>query len=380
MSWPEKTIVDSRREFVALARAGTVPMRELCRRFGISHTTGYALLQRLDADPDDDLTDRSRRPHTSPGQTAPAVVARVLAIRQDHPSWGGRKIHHRLRHLGVPDVPAPSTITAILRREGCLGEGPAGPRPWQRFTAPAPNALWQLDGLGARALRRGTVRPLSLLDDHSRYGLGVLATATQTLAVVQGALTGWFRTYGLPAALLTDNGPPWGSSGMDGLTRLEIWLIHLGIIPVHGRPGHPQTQGKVERWHGTIGREVFGPTCPPLADLAAAQIALDRFRQCYNHERPHEALGFAVPASRYTPSPRPFPETLPELVYADTDTVQIVYAHGVVAYRGRRRFVGRGLAGQPVGIRETATDGVVEIRFGHRLLTTWNLRDTGVAD
>jgi transposase InsO family protein len=241
-----------------------------------------------------------------------------------------------------------------------------------RFAHAAPNDLWQLDFMGHRALDRGRVHPLTLLDDHSRFALTVRACADEQQTTVQDHLTTVFRRYGLPRILLSDNGSPWGSAGRGGLTQLEAWLVRLGIDVRHGRAYHPQTQGKVERFHGTLAAEVFGTRQFP--DLATAQTAFTTFRACYNHERPHEALDHAVPASRYIPSPRAFPQSLPELSYGPDDQVRIVTEHGSIQWHRHRIFVSRGLVGQPVAVRPTPEDGRWAVYFCHRQVATIDRR------
>jgi hypothetical protein len=177
----------------------------------------------------------------------------------------------------------------------------------------------------------------------------------------------------LPQAILTDNGPPWGTSGAGGITALEAWLLRLGITPCHGRAYHPQTQGKVERLHGTIVADVFAHRSLP--DLAACQPAFDAFRQTYNRQRPHEALAYAVPADRYEVSPRSFPTDLPEITYGPGDRVRKVRDQGAISFRGRSWFVSRGLVGLPVGVRPTTTDGLFQVLFCHREVATIDLTD-----
>jgi transposase InsO family protein len=346
-------------------------MTALCRHFGISRKTGYKWRQRA-AERDPLLTDRSRRPLRSPWGTPPAIEERVLALRADHPAWGGRKLHHALARQGMVHPPAPSTITAILRRHGLLASA-SPPRDFVRFEYAAPNALWQLDFMGHRPLDQGRVHPLTVLDDHSRFALAVAACGDEQQTTVKDRLTTLFRRYGLPHILLSDNGAPWGTAGMGGLTALEAWLLRLGVEVWHGRPRHPQTQGKVERFHGTLAAEVFGTR--PFPDLATSQRAFDRFRTCYNHERPHEALAYAVPASRYQPSPRSFPETVPEVPYGPGDEVRIVTVHGSIQWRHRRYFVSRGLIGHPVAVRPTPDDGCWHIYFCQRLVATIDQRE-----
>jgi transposase InsO family protein len=349
MPWQERSVMLQRQEFVVFASQEGANISALCAQYGISRKTGYKWVARAAAG-DQELADRSRRPRGSPAQTSPAMEARILALRAEHPSWGGRKLHHRLVAQGVAAVPAPSTITAILRRHGLLApESP--PRDFIRFEHPAPNVLWQMDFMGHRAMTTGRVHPWTLLDDHSRFALGLAACANERQDTVKDHLTAVFRRSGLPRAILADNGSPWASAGRGGLTTLEAWWLRLGVDPWHGAFAHPQTQGKVERFHGTIATEVFAHR--HLADLADAQAHFDRFRSCYNLDRPHEALAYAVPASRYQPSPRPFPETVPPVIYGPDDMVRTVTVHGSISWQGRRHFISRGLVGEPVAIRAT---------------------------
>ena len=249
---------------------------------------------------------------------------------------------------------------------------PAAAPPLIRFEATAPNELWQLDALGPRPLRQGQVRCLTLLDDHSRYALALQAIPDQTLTTIQRVLTDCFERYGLPEAFLTDNGPPWGSSRPATYTQFEVWLLRYGVQVRHGRPLHPQTQGKVERLHKTITLEVFQG--PRLRDVAAAQAAFDAWRDIYNHDRPHEALGLACPSSRYQRSPRLWSATPPPLEYADDAQVCIVSAKGVMRFQHQQLYVGEAFQGLPVGLLPTATDGVFRLLFGAETLRTIDLR------
>jgi transposase InsO family protein len=373
MPWQEQSTMSLREEFCALARADGAPISELCRRFGISRTTGYKWLARAAAEGPAGLADRSRRPHHSPRLTAQETTEWVLALRDQHPTWGGRKLRRRLTDLGEA-APAASTITAILRRGGRLDPAASGhPRAWQRFEAAAPNDLWQLDFKGHFAMAVGRCHPLHVLDDHSRFVVGLVACADEQTATVQAVLTAIFRRYGLPWALLCDNGPPWGTLGAESrLTTVGAWLLRLGIHVVHGRPYHPQTQGKLERANRTLAADVVAIARYP--DLPRCQRAFDTWRQTYNHERPHEALALATPVTRYAVSGRPFPETLPPLVYEDGDALRTVHADGEISFRGRAVAVSKALVGQVVGVRPTTVDGVWEVRFAHQHVRTIDLR------
>ena len=366
--------MSQREEFVRFATQEGANRRELCRRYGISPKTGYKWLNRAAQDPDASLEDRSRRPHASPRRTPPQMEALLVEGRQLHPSWGGRKLHHWLGQRGVDDVPEPSTITDILHRYDLIDpQRTLDQQAPQRFEHPVPNALWQLDFMGHLPMVSGRMHPLTLIDDHSRFALGIWACPNQQRTIVEEALTDTFRRYGLPASMLADNGPPWGPSGGGGLTAFEAWLIRLGITVRHGRPYHPQTQGKVERFHRTLATEVT--RTQRFVDLAAAQRSFDRWRHTYNLERPHEALAYAPPASRYHPSPLPFPASLPPIEYGPGDAVRIVRGQGSISFQHRIFFVSRGVIGLPVAIRPTATDGVFAVYFCHHQVRTVDLNE-----
>lgn len=367
MPWPEVTVMSARDEFCLLARRPGANVSALCRSYGISRKTGYKWLGRFET------ADRSRRPHTSPQRTDPAMEAQIVGLRDAHPTWGARKLKRRLADLGEVDLPAVSTITAILARTGRIDAVAPAARPWQGFEAEAPNRLWQIDFTGHFPLAAGRCHPLPVLDDHSRFLLGLTACADERTATVQAVLTALFRRYGLPWQLLCDNGAPWGTTqGPHGLTELGVWLTRIGVTPIHGRPFHPQTQGKLERVNRTLLADAVHPG--GVATLAEAQLAFDRFRTVYNQERPHQALGLATPISRYAPSPRPFPEDLPPVAYAPGELVRIVDAAGRIHLRGRRWRIGHALAGQPVAVRPTRIDGVVEVRFCHLGIRELDLR------
>jgi transposase InsO family protein len=368
-------MLEQRGEFVRLASSGRIAMSELCRRFGISRQTGYRLLRRFEADGEAGLSDRSRRPHTSPRRVAAGMEAQVLAMREQHPAWGGRKIARRLRDLELAEVPVASTVTEILRRHDRLDPSEsARHRPFHRFERSRPNELWQMDFKGHFALDRGRCHPLTVLDDHCRYSLGVRACGDEQDRTVRGELTRLFQRYGLPEMMLADNGSPWGSGHSAArYTALGVWLMQLGIELRHGRPRHPQTQGKEERFHRTLDREVLQHN--RFADLAACQAAFDHWRRIYNEERPHEALGLAVPASRYQPSARSLPERLAAAEYAESDEVRRVSSDGYVRFRGRQHKMSQAFAGHHVAIRPTQLDGLWTIYFSRFAVGQIDLRD-----
>src|ERR1044072_4030848 len=244
MPWPVKDLISMRLEFVSLARQPESNVRQLCRRFGVSPTTAYKWLSRFENAGVKALADRSRRPQQSPARTEPEVEEKIVRLRRAHPAWGARKLRKRLEVLGHTELPATSTITGILHRHGLITpEQSRAAAPFQRFERDQPNQLWQVDFKGYFPLRVGRCHPLCALDDHSRYNVLLTACADQKEQTAQTQLTGAFRRLGLPDGILWDNGSPWGSTGSE-YTALDVWLLRLGVRVHHGRPYHPQTQGK----------------------------------------------------------------------------------------------------------------------------------------
>jgi transposase InsO family protein len=361
LPWSEVTVRDQREEFVRLARQADANVSELCRRFGISRKTGYKWLSR------DDVGDRSRRPHHSPGRIPDELEAKVLAVRGKHPAWGARKIAHVLaRDEGVQM--ATSTANSVLRRHGLIT--PAASRAataWQRFEHEAPNALWQIDFKGHFATDTVRCHPLTVLDDHSRFNVVLHALGNERREPVQRVLHSAFERYGLPERINADNGSPWGTSVEGALTALGVWLIRLGVRLSHSRPLHPQTNGKDERFHRTLGAEVL--LGRRFQDLEDAQRHFSRWRRVYNFDRPHEAIGMQTPASRYSVSPRSMPSQLPPVEYGPDDIVRRVTEGGRISVHGHKLRVGKALIGQHVALRPRLdSDGAFDVYFCHHKL------------
>jgi len=364
MPWRERTYMSERSEFVTRATEEDANLSALCRNFGISRKTGYKWLRRYrDAGPAG-LADRSQRPWASPRRTTGELEARVCTLRKQHPAWGGRKLHHVLRREGVGTPPSPSTITGILSRNGLLDPERRLVRDLQRFEAPEPNALWQMDFKGPVHTEKQRCHPLTVLDDHSRFNVCLAACTNQRAETVQGQLIRTFEQVGLPERMLMDNGSPWGSDQAHPHTKLTAWLIRQGITVLHGRPFHPQTQGKEERFHRTLTAEVLSQRSS-WRDQDELQKAFDCWRDLYNFQRPHEALGQQPPASRYQPSPRPYQRVLPPIEYARGDEVRKVQAKGRISFRGRNILVSRAFIGEPVAVRATG-DGAWDVYYCHQ--------------
>lgn len=372
MPWLEVSVMELRAEFVMLARQEGANVSALCRRFGISRKTGYKWLSRAAGEPAE-LGDRPRRPRCSPRRTPPALERAVLAVRSEHPCWGGRKIARRLADLGKAQVPAPSTVTAILRRHG-VALGQAGTaQPFQRFERQRPNELWQMDFKGHFALASGRCHPLTVLDDCSRFNLCLAACSDEQGLTVQAHLRTAFRRYGLPQWIITDNGAPWGNGPDTPYTPLGVWLMRLGIGLSHSRPYHPQTLGKDERFHRTLKAELLSG--PPFDSLQRCQQAFDRWRLVYNCQRPHQALDMDVPAARYQSSPRPFPQTLPPIEYAPDHHVRRVQQQGWISFKGNDFKLPKAFAGYPVAILPTSAEETWNVIFASQCFATINLRE-----
>jgi transposase InsO family protein len=297
---------------------------------------------------------------------------KVIWVRQRHPAWGARKIRYRLLAMGIEGVPASSTVHAILVRHGWIDpKESAKHRAFQRFEHEAPNRLWQMDFKGDFATAQGRCYPLTVLDDHSRFAVGLQACANQQTSTVKERLSAIFRRYGLPDRMTMDNGSPWGSDAEHRYTPLTAWLIRLEVGVSHSRPYHPQTQGKDERFHRTLGLELLNNRS--FRDLGQLQRCFDDWRHLYNLERPHEALGMAVPASRYQPSPRAFPETLPPIHYNSQDIVRKVQQGGEIWFRGRPFKIGNAFYGYPVALRPSPLDGVFLVFFCRQQVASINL-------
>lgn len=375
MPWQPRDLMDTKREFLELALREGANRRELCRRFGISPKTGYALIKRHGSEGmGQACVSRSTKPLNSPLKTSLELEHQVIELRQLY-RWGARKIAKRLIDLGASRVPAPSTITDILRRNGLITEqASTAAQHWQRFEHEAPNALWQIDFKGPISTPVGPCHPLTLLDDHSRFNLTIQACGKTDTASVQGHLHKVFERYGLPVRINADNGPPWGSpSAPDALSELVIWLIRLGIRVSHSRPYHPQTNGKLERFHRSFEAEVIAQRS--FINLAQAQRAFEYWRGVYNHERPHESLGMRTPATRYQVSARTMPAALPPIEYGPDDHVLTVGWDGRVDFKGRRMRVSNALHRLPIAMRPAPEiDGCFDVYFCHHSFMRLDLR------
>ncbi len=349
----ETNKAEQRRDFVFLASKPGANRRELIRRFGISAPTAYKWLNRYVAEGLRGLEDRSRRPIGQPGKSSPDVERKIVELRRKYDCWGARKLRRLLENAGETNLPSATTVHNIIRRNGLLSERKrpcVAPRSFERSS---PNELWQMDFKGHFEMA-GSKRchPLTACDDHSRFNLILKACEDERAETVQDCLASCFGKYGLPWAILCDNGSPWGRSG--GMaSSLELWLLRLGVEMIHGRPRHPQTQGKEERFHQTLKHELLSKTTL-WRDSEHCDRAFTDFRELYNHVRPHRSLDLDCPADRYRVSERGLPSAVPDCLsfYAEAELVRKVKTKGEIMFRNRTFCIGRAFVGESVAINQ----------------------------
>lgn len=328
-------------------------MTELCQRYGIARETGYVWLRRYQAVGLEGLREKSRARQGHKNQTAEEIEQMVLDLRQAHMSWGPRKLKWVLeRNEPGRRWPAASTIGQLLKRAGLVVA-----RKKRRRTAPyteplahadGPNRVWCADFKGwFRSGDGERIDPLTITDAHSRYLLRCQAVEKMDTARVQAIFEAAFREYGMPEAIRTDNGTPFASRALAGLSRLAVWWMKLGIVPERIEAGHPEQNGRHERMHRTLKQETAQP---PARNRREQQRAMDKFRAEYNQVRPHEALEMQTPAAVYETSPRRFPRRLPEPEYPDTMLVRSVCHKGAFAWKKHEVFVSEVLWGERIGL------------------------------
>jgi transposase InsO family protein len=354
MAWKASTPVDLRKEFIVRLGRGE-PVTDLCREYGISRKTGEKFKKRFRDQGLVGLQDQSRAPRVIPHKTPPELVQLIVAHRRAHPTWGPKKLKETLQTALGRAVPAPSTIGDILTSAGLIVPRRPRPRhvpcPTGLREARAPNDVWCIDYKGQFRLGDGTYcYPLTITDQFSRFilcceGMGAIADTAAREHCLEV-----FATHGLPRVMRSDNGVPFASTGLAGLTKLSVLWLRLGIHLERTRPAHPQDNGRHERMHRTLKQET---TRPARANLLQQQERFDAFVDEFNSRRPHEALGMQPPATVYVPSSTPCPPTLPALDYATCDDVRRVGSTGLLHLRGRKQVhLSAALAGECVGLRE----------------------------
>jgi transposase InsO family protein len=381
MPFKNITVMEQRLELILLSQSRTkVKFNELCRRFNISCKTGYKWFNRYKEGGIVALADRSRRPRISPKRYQEDIEDYIVKLRGQEPEWGPKKLHKILLNqieagtYPFSIIPCKTTISKMIRRNGLTDPIKSEQsKTYQHFEYDNPNELWQIDFKGYFSmLNNRSCHPLVILDDHSRFNIGLYACNDQKNLTVKLHLIEAFERYGLPDRILSDHGTPWGTQnqettyGIRSFSELEKWLIRLNVKLIHGRPYHPQTQGKEERFNKTLKMEVL--KYHNFKNIDHCQNQFDNWRYKYNCVRPHESLNMDVPANHYHPSKRSYPSILPVIEYDDEVHVEKVKDKGLISFRGERFRVGKAFIGEYVGIKPSQPDGSYEVYFCNHLL------------
>lgn len=366
MPWNEQTPMDQKTQFLSEYLRDSLSFAELCRRYSISRKTGYKWVSRYETEGGAGLDDRSRRPHVHPRQTPDVIRSAIIRARRLHPTWGAKKLLKVLTNAD-PDVSWPSrwTVSDLLAREGLVRQRVRRRKPSHpgkpTTVATAPNQLWCADYKGHFKTRDGTYcYPLTVTDAYSRFLIGCLALPSTESAPTQAAFRQWFRRFGLPVAIKSDNGTPFASTALGRISTLSAWWIRHRIRPELIVPGKPQQNGQHERMHRTLKAEA---TRPPAANLAAQQRAFDAFRHEFNTVRPHEAIDLETPASRYHISERRLPPRPAPLVYPAHFETRLVSTNGGIRWNSKWVAVSTTCAGEHVGL-EAVDDAIWDVYFG----------------
>ena len=369
MPWEMKTVDKVREEFVQAVQAGIQSKASLCREYGISRPTGDKWLARYNAG--ESLSDRSSAEHRTPLRTPEDVEDQIIALRLLYPGIGAKKLKRILENRGSP-MPCATTVNNILHRYGCISpEASAAATPNRRFQMDMPNDLWQADYKGHFPLSDGVrCHPLNILDDCSRFCLCSDAKENERFLSAKESFTKSFREYGLPKRLLCDNGNPWGTPQSTGFTVFEVWLMELGVMTIHGRMRHPQTQGKEERFNGSQTRELLKHRS--FDDMKHAQAELERYRRFYNEERPHEALNMETPASVYRPSTREMPERIRPWEYENSEVCKVKDT-GFMTYKGQGYFLSEAFRGKEIAIKASDEEHCYDILFRQFCIARLNI-------
>jgi putative transposase len=380
MAWRDVDPMDERIRFVLRATHEEVSFAGLCRQFGISRKTGYKWVGRYRRYGLGGVHELSRRPLRSPKRTAEWIEKLIVRERGRRRTWGPRKLRHQLlKTYPMEVVPAESTIARILDRHGLTRKRRRRAKVVQPdrhgYTeATRPNEVWAADFKGwFRTTDGQRCDPLTMSDLFSRYLLECRQVGGQTIQRVRPVFRRVFIRYGLPEVLRVDNGSPFGSRGVRGLTRLSAWWLRLGIRVEFIEPGHPEQNGVHERMHRTLKAETARP---PAATLRTQQRRFDRWRRDFNHERPHEAIGMQTPSQRYERSPRRYTEHPKPPTYPPHYSVRKVRSNGQIKWRGILHYVGEALYGMALGLSAVAEDEHA-VYFGDLLLGYLHEQDTG---
>ena len=360
MPWEERTVNQMRDEFVQRVHEGSQSKAALCREYGITRRTGDKWLARAEAG--EPLSDRSRRPEKV-HRIAPEMEQRIVKYRKRYPAMGAVKLRRMMEQEGYEGLPSAKTFNNVFKRNGLITrEASLNATPHKRFERGEPNDMWQGDFLGNFPLGNGErCHTLDIVDDHSRYSLCVEPLRGETFEETRPVLIRLFKTYGQPKVFLCDNGNPWGTAQSTGFTQMEVWLMDHGILTIHGRPRHPQTQGKDERFNQTVRRELL--RYRELQDWQEARETFSEFRKFYNSKRPHHALDLDTPEQHYRASERAYTESVPEWEYPAGTSLRKVKATGFFTWQGQGYYLSEAFGGRSIAVRESSIEGCISLFY-----------------
>lgn len=361
MAWEERTAEHMREEFVRRVLAKEKSKAALCREYGISRPTGDKWIQRyLEGET---LSNQSRAPHSQARRVTEEMETDIVQMRRKYPALGAVKIRKIMENEGRQDLPSARTFNNIFHRNHLITkEASQAAAHQRRFEMESPNDMWQADFKGHFLMQNGIrCHPLNVLDDCSRFCLCSEALKSETFEEVKPVFQRLFQEYGMPSRLLCDNGNPWGTAQSMGFTAFEVWLMELGILTMHGRPLHPQTQGKEERYNRSFTDECLKGNI--FLDIPDSQVKFNQYRDFYNNTRPHCALDLEVPASVFQKSSRQFPEHIQSWEYSSEYQRCKVSKTGYFCYGGHRYFLSEGFRGKEIGVRESCLSGQITLVF-----------------
>lgn len=352
MPWKETRLETMREEFVKRVLSHEKSKSALCREYGISRPTGDKWIARYLAG--DTMKDLSRVPKSRPNKTDPEIEKKIVEYREQYPAIGAVKMRRIMENDNHTMLPSARTFNEIFKRNGLITkEASEAATPYERFEKSYANEMWQADFKGHFAMENGIrCHPLNIIDDYSRMNLCCKPLLSETYAEIKPCMERIFQEYGMPFSFLCDNGNPWGTQQSTGFTSFEVWLMELGILTLHGRILHPQTQGKEERFNGSFAKECL--KYHKIKDQADAAKIFSEYREFYNNVRPHMALNLDVPSSRYKPSERVYPTRIEEWEYSDELQIHSVKSTGYISIRGQGYFLSEAFGNKQIAIRESS--------------------------
>ena len=361
MPWKETGIAQMRKEFVEQALSGAKTKAALCREYGISRPTGDKWIARYLAG--ESLIDKSHRPGTMPTKTPQGMEQLIVDCRSKYPAIGAVKLRRILESEGYTDLPCTKTVNNILKRNGLITtEASLAATPAVRFQKSYPNEMWQADYKGHFLMKNGQrCHPLNILDDYSRYCLCCKPQFGETFQEIKPVMIGLFEKFGMPFSLLCDNGNPWGTAQSTGFTQFEIWLMDLGILTIHGRPLHPQTQGKEERFNGSFTKELLKHT--EIVDMDDAESKFSAYRDFYNNKRPHHSLGLDTPAQYYEKSAKAYDPLIKAWEYPEGCQLHKVKSSGYITVGGQGYFLSEALGEKEIAVRPSKKTDCINLYY-----------------